>query len=364
MSLRFGSAEEAGLDRGELIGAYDALLGGIAGEAFAGAVALVARRGVIGGFWAIGERQVEPKSMAMTHDAVFDLASLTKAIVTAPLILHLAFRGRLSLDDPVARHVPFLRGEEAGSRTLRELLTHTGGLPASASIAWAEPPERRHEELRGVLRGLVGAGPVNYSDIGFYLLGLAAEAAGEASLAEQFRNVIRAPLGLFGASYGPIDADQRPVVPTERWQGELLHGVVHDGKARLMRSTAGHAGLFAPAIDVALFAQAVLDRGMGRFRRFLPEEAADLLLTPVEGMQDRRTLGWNVWSPRDVPGWSDLTVGHTGFTGTSFAVEPESGLLAVLLTNRVHPYRRSEDLLKAARAEFHAAVRRSVIGQD
>lgn len=365
MSLRFGSAQEAGMRRDTLVEAYGELLQGIAEGAFAGAVALVARGGVIAGFWAVGERAVDPQPEAMTHDAVFDLASLTKAIVTAPVILHLAEEGRITLDDPLAAHLPFLRGEGAGERTLRQALTHTAGLPASASIGWSRPPGERHQELRAFLRTLSPAGGVRYSDLGFYLLGLVAESAGGAPLTDLFTQYVRAPLGLFASSYGPLSPDERPIVPTERVHGRVLRGTVHDGKARLMGGVAGHAGLFAPAIDVALFVQAVLDLGAGRLRRFLSPEAAQLLLRPVEGMQqDQRTLGWNVWSSRDVPGWSGQTVGHTGFTGTSFAVDPQSGLLAVLLTNRVHPQRRSEDLLKAARARFHAAVQRSLIGSD
>lgn len=364
MSLRFGSAEEAGLSRDGLLGAYEELLSGVAEGSFTGAVALIARHGVIAGFWALGDRQTEPDEKAMTHDAVFDLASLTKAIVTAPVILHLASRGMLGLDDPISSHVAFLEGEEAGERTLRELLTHTGGLPASADIGWRRPAEDRHAELLRALDDLGPQGTVNYSDIGFYLLGLAAEYAGQASLGDLFHRIVRMPLGLFGSAFWPIDPQERPVVATESVDGRVLEGVVHDGKARLMGGAAGHAGLFAPAIDVALFAQAVMDGGQGRFGRFLTEEYASALMRPVPGMQDRRTLGWNVWSSREVPGWSAETVGHTGFTGTSFAVDPDADLMTVLLTNRVHPYRRSDDLLKEVRARFHAAIGTSVVRED
>ncbi len=355
MSLRFGSADEAELSRDGLVAAYEILLSGIEHDAFAGAVALIARQGVIAGFWALGMRRSHGWEAAMTHDAVFDLASLTKVIVTAPVILRLCSEGRLGLEDPLRDYLPWTSGSFAGDAAIKDLLTHRGGLPPTADIGWAKEPGERHAELLAGIGDAPRTGAV-YSDIGYYLLGCAAESAGGEPLPRLFERIVQAPLGLYGSGYGPHDGSGRPIVPSELRPEGLLEGIVHDGKARLMGGVAGHAGLFAPALDVALFAQAVLDNGSGRFGEMLPPAMDKLLCTAQTPPPERRGLGFFEWGARDgndffFPAW-----GHTGFTGTSFAIVPESGLLAVLLTNRVHPVRRPEERLKSVRSRFHRTL--------
>ena len=353
MSLRFGRPEEAGLEPDGLEAARQALEAGIAEDAFPGAVALVARRSVIVAAWALGLRQVAPER-AMTHDAVFDLASLTKAICTAPVVLRLAAEGLCDLHAELGALLPWTDGHFVSERTLLELLTHQGGLPPSADIAWAAAPEERHQALLAAIGDVPRPGVV-YSDLGYYLLGLAAEAASGEALAELFARFVQGPLGLYGAGFWPYEGDAL-LVPSEVLAGEALSGVVHDGKARLMGAPAGHAGLFAPALDVASFAQALLDGGLGRMGRFLPEESVRRMLSAQTPAVDQRSLGLFYWGGRDDPARPLELWGHTGFTGTSFAVAPRNELLMVLLTNRVHPHRRPESGLKAARQRFHEAV--------
>lgn len=353
MSLRFGRPEEAGLDPEGLEAARAALESAIVKDAFPGAVALVARHSVIAAAWALGLRQSAPER-AMTHDAVFDLASLTKAICTAPVVLRLAAENVLPLETPLGSCLPWTRGHFVSGRTLRDLLTHQGGLPPSADIAWAGAAEERHRQLLRAVGDTPREGIV-YSDLGYYLLGLAAQAASGESLDALFERVVRTPLGLYGTRFWPYD-ENALIVPSETLAGKLLKGSVHDGKARLMGVPVGHAGLFAPALDVAVFAQALLDGGAGREGRFLPEESVRLMLTPQTTADDRRALGLFYWGGRDDSRHPLDLWGHTGFTGTSFAVAPHQGLLMVLLTNRVHPLRRPESGLKAARQRFHEAV--------
>ena len=353
MSLRFGSADEAGLSRDGLLAAYAELLTGLEQDAYAGAVALIARRGVIAGFWALGLRRAP--GVAMPHDAVFDLASLTKAIATAPIILRLRAEGRLSLEDPVRRHLPWTQDSFAGDARILDLLTHRGGLPPTADIGWAQEPKQRHAELLRAI-GDVPQTQGIYSDLGYYLLGGVAEEASGEPLPRLFARIVQAPLGLFRSGYGPHDPQELPLVATEERPDGLLEGVVHDGKTRLMGGVAGHAGLFAPALDVALFCSAVLDGGVGRFGVMLPEEENRLLYTPHTDGEEPRGLGFFAWGERDGEGFRFPAWGHTGFTGTSFAIVPETGLLAVLLTSRVHPMRRPDERLKRVRSRFHRAV--------
>ena len=353
MSLRYGLPEEAGFDAQALDAARAALEDGITHDAFPGAVAIVARRSVVASAWALGLRQMAPPR-AMTLDAVFDLASLTKAICTAPVVLALSAQGALSLETPLGALLPWTRGHFVAVRTLRDLLTHQGGLQPSADIGWAGPPSERHRELLRAL-GEVPREGVVYSDIGYYLLGLAAEAASGESLSKLFERIVRRPLGLHGMGFGPL-GDEASVVPSEVLGGAALRGVVHDGKARLMGVPAGHAGLFAPALDVAAFTQALLDDGEGCEARFLPEASVRLMLSTQTTAVDRRSLGLFYWGGRDDSERPLALWGHTGFTGTSFALAPQQELLIVLLTNRVHPYRRPEAALRSARQRFHEAV--------
>ena len=353
MSLKFGRPEEAGFAPEGLEAARTALEDAIAQDAFPGAVAFVARRSVIAAAWALGLRQVSP-DRAMTHDAVFDLASLTKAICTAPVLLRLAADGRLPLDTLVGDCLPWTQSHFVARRTLRDLLTHQGGLPPSADIPWAAEPGERHRLLLLATATKPRDGIV-YSDLGYYLLGLAAEAATGQGLGELFRRIVGEPLGLQDTRFWPYAADAL-VVPSELREGVLLQGVVHDGKARLMGLPTGHAGLFAPALDVLTFAQALLDGGVGPLGHFLPEDSVRLMFTAQTKSVDPRSLGLFYWGGRDDPAHRLDLWGHTGFTGTSFALAPDQGLAIVLLTNRVHPFRRPEAGLKAARQRFHEAV--------
>ncbi len=353
MSLRFGRPEEAGLDPERLDQARLALVAGSERDAFPGAVALVARRSVIAVAWAIGLRQVEP-AKAMTMDAVFDLASLTKAMCTAPVVLRLAAEGVLPLETRVAARLPWTEGSFVGERSLQDLLTHQGGLPPSADIGWAQAAPERHRQLLQAI-GEAPRDGVVYSDLGYYLLGLAAEAATGESLDGLFQRIVREPLGLHGTRFWPV-GDDVLLVPSEEREGVTLRGIVHDGKARLMGTPTGHAGLFAPALDVAIYAQALLDGGLGRLGRMLPQSSVELMLTPHTATVDPRSLGLFYWGGRDDPACRLDLWGHTGFTGTSFALSPKEELLMVLLTNRVHPVRRPETELRQARQRFHEAV--------
>ena len=355
MSLRFGLAEEAGLDPVALGAVEASLAASIAEEAFPGAVALVARHGVIAGHWALGLRRVSPPA-AMTHDVVFDLASLTKAVCTAPVVLRLAAEARLDLAAPIGEVLPWTRSHFVARRTSLDLLTHRAGLPPSADIAWASEPAERHRMLLAAAGERPLEGSV-YSDIGYYLLGLVAEAVAGEDLGRLFARWVARPVGMERSGFGPFRDADAPLAATELVDGRPLEGVVHDGKARLMGVPVGHAGLFAPALDVALYAQCLLDGGRGRLGDILPGEYVRRMLAPAtDDRRDVRSLGLFYWGERDAGGRPLDLWGHTGFTGTSFAVSPAEGLVAVLLTNRVHPYRRPESALRAARQRFHEAV--------
>ena len=277
-------------------------------------------------FWGLAER--EPERRALDLNAWFDLASLTKVLFTVPELLRLVEDGLADLDDPLSVTLPELSrvegsNPELASRTLRQLLTHTAGLPASAPLhLWESTPDAIRERLLSEPWAL---GENVYSDLGYLLLGVVIERLrGEALGARPLTP---------GLSFTP---SAEWAVSTEQceWRGRLMRGEVHDEKAFALGGPAGHAGLFGTLAGVLNAAQGLLD-GTALSSAALTELRAPQ--TPT------RALGWE----RRYPGWSGgslcspQTIGHTGFTGTGCWIDFGRGYAWALLTNNVHPSRRS-----------------------
>jgi CubicO group peptidase (beta-lactamase class C family) len=246
--------------------------------------------------------------------------------------------------------------------TIRHLLAHTSGLPDTRKFyQWCSS---REELLRDLFATPLQARPgtrVAYSDLGFLALGeIVAAIAGE-PLDAAVRELVTAPLGMTSTGYAPLADAYRAAAPdrfaaTERRaDGTPWNGTVHDENARLMGGVAGHAGLFSAAADLAaLCAWWVGDAGVP-VPAALRREAES---GQTAGLGGSRGLGWVRGGDRfDILGgsWPASAVSHTGFTGTSLALDSPSGVWAVLLTNSVH-FGRDATAVKALRRDFHAAV--------
>lgn len=296
----------------------------------------------------------------MSAATVFDLASLTKVVATTTAILALAGQGQLGLSDPVTRYLPGFVACRDGPVTLRHLLTHTAGLPDTRTFyQWCGT---REELLHDLLATALTAPPgtqVSYSDLGFIVLGeIAAAVAGE-PLDAAVQRLVTGPLGLACTGFNPAAAPDRFAATERRADGMCWSGIVHDENARLMGGTAGHAGLFSTVADLARFAGWWVRGEDGpvpaRLRR-----AAETCGTV--GLGGRRGLGWVCPGDRhDILGghWPASAVSHTGFTGTSLALDAPSGGWVVLLTNAVH-FGRDNTAIKQLRRDVHAAVRRGI----
>lgn len=325
-------------DPGDAMGAAidEAVEQAIADRAIPGAVVIVGRRDRVLFRRAYGFREVEPERAPMTLDTVFDLASLTKPVATATSIIVLAERGALSLDDPLAKYVPECRGE--GAITLRHLLLHVSGLPADTP--GDDFAHGRDEAIRRIcrtpLRAPTGTRSI-YSDVGFVLLGEVVRRVASQDLDAFARAAIFAPLGMRDAGFVPSDALKARAAWTERVDGEWRAGVVHDPRAFLLGGVAGHAGLFATADDLAVYARMVLGGGQVDGKRVLSARSITAMIAPYDVPNGIHALGWWVDSRWRGTGLSPTAVGHTGFTGTSMWIDPDKDLFVVLLTNRVHP---------------------------
>jgi CubicO group peptidase (beta-lactamase class C family) len=365
-------------------GAAQAIEHGVANGAFPGAVLLVGRGDDVLFHEAFGQRSLEPAKTPMTRDIVFDLASLTKALVTTTAVMLLVREGKVRLEDRVTRFIPNFGVHGKTHVEIRHLLGHCSGLPAwrpfYKEIAKAEKKgTTRFSGLRGVRtmvfeaihrerpEYLVGAKAV-YSDLGFLLLGELIELITHQPLDRFCLERIFRPLGLRATAYIDLDrlrtqklvpvADM--IAPTERcpWRGKILCGEVHDDNAYAIGGVAGHAGVFANAADVHRMA-ARLQACAADQDDFLPG-AIVREFWRKDGIVPDSTwaLGWD--TPSAVGSMagqkpSATTVGHLGFTGGSLWIDRERGAHVVFLTNRVHP-RRDNERIKTVRPAVHDAV--------
>jgi len=307
---------------------------------------------------------VRPERLPMQRETLFDLASLTKPLATTTAILWLVHEGAVDLDAPVSKYLPAFSERDKDAVRVRHLLTHSSGLKPwrpfhelllakekKTGEHWLCTPAAREFILERVLRsGLVhepGAAAV-YGDLDFIALGALVEAVSKQRLDDFVRARICAPLGLsetffvpLGEGAGMPDALRRRTAATENcpWRERILWGEVHDPNAWAMGGVAGHAGLFASADDVMRYAQTLLDVWHGRSDA-LPR---DLLrsFTTRQRLPEKSdwALGWDTPTAGASSAgrhFSENSIGHLGFTGTSLWIDLPSEAIVVMLTNRVH----------------------------
>lgn len=291
-----------------------------------------------------GARALVPVREEMTLDTVFDLASLTKVVATAPAIMILYEQGKLDLEAPVHRYLPEFFGEGREHIRVRHLLTHTSGLKPGLP---KEPAWSGYKQgIRLALETLPDTPPdcqIRYSDINFILLGhLVTRISGE-PLDSFTHKHLYAPLKMSSTRFLPPADWRARIAPTERDEkGVMLRGVVHDPTARRMGGVAGHAGLFSTAADLARFTRMILGGGQLGGVRILKTETLQRMqrVQTAATLYERRGLGWDIDSSFSRPR-GDLfpigSFGHTGFTGTSLWIDPFSRSFVIFLSSRLHP---------------------------
>ena len=332
-----------------------------------GGVVLVARRGKIVLERAFGRMTYEKNASRVTPDTLFDIASLTKVVVTTTLAMILHERGLLDLESPVSRTVPEFQGEGKDAVLVKDLLAHSGGLLWWTDLFRKFEGKSREEAKRGYLAAICEM-PLDYpprskmvySDLGILLLGEILERVTAKDLEDLAKEEILDPLGMKDAMYRPAPSLRTRIVPTEidPWRGRLVHGEVHDENAFGLGGVAPHAGLFATARSLAVFAQMMLNGGAYGGRRLVNPETIAVFTRRADRVPgSSRALGWDTPSEPSSAGrlFSASSYGHTGFTGTSLWIDPERELFAILLTNRVHPTRENPKIAEL-RPAFHDAI--------
>lgn len=311
----------------------------IAAKNIPGAVVLVGHNGHVIYRKAYGYRALEPRHELMTADTIFDIASLTKVIVTTTCVMQLVEEGKVKPNDPVDKYIPEFAQNGKEDVTVRQLLTHYSGLAPDLDLAsmWGGKAAAYNMAFSQKPDNPPGSRFV-YSDINFITLGALVERVSGESLDRYAQEHIFAPLGMTHTRFLPPASWRAKIAPTQYDDtGHMLRGEVHDPTARRMGGVAGHAGVFSTADDLSKFAQALLSG-----TKILSPLTIDKMTSPQQppNATDVRGFGWDIDTPYASNRGDLLPVGsfgHTGFTGTSLWIDPVTDTYIILLANAVHP---------------------------
>jgi CubicO group peptidase (beta-lactamase class C family) len=350
----------AGFRRGDLLLAEATVEAEIRRGGFPGAALAIGRwdrtvveRGIGHLEWVLGSPVVDP------DNTVYDLASLTKVVATTTAVMLLVEDGKMDLDAPVQRYLPEFSGGRKGEVSIRQLLTHTSGLPAWADLS-GTPAEALRRAIATPLERAPGS-TVEYSDLGFVVHFEAAQRAAGEPLFQLLDRRVFGPLGMLSTTFLPGEGCPR-CAPTEtRSDGTPYQGLVHDPIAHAIGGIAGNAGLFSTAHDLSRFAAMLAFGGHLDGVRVLKSSTVDQFIRRQPGA-GTRALGWDTPAPagRGAAGVeiSPRAFGHTGFTGTSLWVDPDRGTWVVLLANRTFRPQASNEI-QAVRRTIHNWVARA-----
>ncbi|MCA9733549.1 beta-lactamase family protein [candidate division KSB1 bacterium] len=333
---------------------------------FPGAVLLCAQNAQILHYAAYGNYGYDDYAHALDKDAIFDLASVTKVIATTSAAMILVSDSLLHLDDKVSQYIPeFAEGERA-QITIRQLLTHTSGLPPYVRYFLEDltPQEIVNRIFSEPLIYKPGT-QYKYSDLGMITLGKIIEKITETSLDNFCEQHIFTPLQMSHTFFNPPIAFYDKIPPTEidPWRDRMVHGVVHDENSFALGGVAGHAGLFSSAADLAVFLQMILNGGVYDSQQILSLPVIQEFVKKQKTVKkSTRALGWDTRSKKGSSSGDSMSMfafGHTGFTGTSVWIDPKNDLFIILLTNRVHPTRTNRKIIEF-RPIIHNLIMRSL----
>lgn len=335
---------------------------GITDSVFPGAVLLVAQNGNILHKKAFGHLIYDPASPPMETNTIFDLASVTKVIATTTATMLCHDRGLIKLDDKVSKYLPKFAANGKQNVTIRNLLLHNSGFPPFKRFFLKY--KTGNEVLADIFNTRLDYEPGTktvYSDLGIITLGKIIEKVTKKTLDKFCADEIFLPLGMTETFFNPKKEFINRCAPTENddyWRHRQLIGEVHDEASAMLGGVAGHAGLFSTADDLAKLLQMLLQKGAYQGKQFIKSSTVEMFIKRPSD-KSSRALGWDT---RDGEGFSsagdlfsNVSYGHTGYTGTSVWTDPDKKLFVILLTNRVYPTRENIKLIRL-RPVIHDAV--------
>jgi CubicO group peptidase (beta-lactamase class C family) len=341
---------------------------GVGDLVFPGAVLLCARGDEILFHEAFGVPNLNHKR-PMEKNAIFDLASLTKPLATALSLSQLVKEGRVTLTTLLGDVLPAVLQTPKANISIDMLLRHTSGLPAHREFFTTMVREKKCS--RNALRKLIIEEPLEafpgaqqvYSDLGYMFLSWVVETLSGQRLDQFAREKIYAPLGIrdlffieLGRGGGPLEKERLVSTGNCPWRKKTLTGEVDDDNAWAAGGIEGHAGLFGDALSIHTLccemlnalthgSSLVLDPGV--FTSFVQKEEGRDYVAGFDTPSKLNSSAGRFFSKN--------SIGHLGFTGTSFWLDPDSGLIVILLTNRVHPSRANEKI-RAFRPRLYELV--------
>ena len=346
----------------------------IAAGDFPSAVYCIAENGDAVFADAIGDASREPESHPATLETVYDLASLTKPLVTGLLCARMIETGALHPDDFVSTHLAEFGREDKRSITVRHLVTHTSGLPAWRPLyLLADDPNDALEAIAEQPLDYKPGEHVIYSDLGFVALGFLLQRIASCTLVELATKEIFEPLTLKHTFFNPNAAIRTGIAACENgnsyerdmcerdftetkypgWRNEVIWGQVHDGNAHFLGGAAGHAGLFSTVDET----QRIANQFVGTSSELLSPQTCEMFRRNMtEGLNEARSFAWQLAATKDSSAGPSLppdAFGHTGFTGTSCWIDAERKRVFILLTNRTHARKLPFANINAVRREFH-----------
>ena len=347
--------------------AYDIAEAAIKDKAFPGATLAVGYRGKVA-LHAFGRLSYDAKSPSVNLHTMYDIASLTKVVVTTTLVEKLVegdFPVPLDLDAKIERYLPeWASGPQPEWRhmvTVRHLMTHTSGLPPFKEY-W-RTSKSKQDTLNKIFAEPLEYEPgtkMEYSDLGIILMAEIIERLTGKPLNVLANENIFGPLGMSNSMYLPPKKIWPTIAPTEfdkQYRHRQIQGEVHDENAAAIGGVSGHAGVFSTAPDLAAFCQMYLNGGVYAHQRIVRRATIAQFTAPQELAKGTRTLGWAVPTPGGLSGhyFGPHSFGHTGFTGTSIWMDPDRQLFVVFLTNRVYPTRENQKI-QDVRRKLHDAI--------
>ncbi len=348
--------------------AYEVINKAIADSVFPGAQMAILRKGELVSNKSFGHQTYDTSSPEISSETMYDLASVTKIVATTLLSMNLWEKKKIVLDIPVKSYLPEFSGGEKDNATIRHLLTHSSGAHWWTDL-WnqAANKEEAYKHIYDLPLDYAPGDSMIYSDLGLILMMDIIETVTGKPLDKLANSLFYRPLGMKNTMYTPPKELLGRIAPTEiggSMSRGLIHGDVHDENAFFLGGVSSHAGLFSTAEDLAVLAQMLINGGIYKHRRFFKPETIDYwttrqFITP----NSDRAIGWR--TPTTLKSsagdyFSEGSFGHTGFTGTTFWVDPNREIAIILLTNRVHPTRERKGIYKVRR-DFHNSVMRALL---
>ncbi len=345
---------------------------------FPSAVYLVAERGQVLFSDALGLAVAKPGEIPARRETVYDLASITKVLVTGLLMAQLVEDGSLRCDSKIGDILKPFGSTGKGDLTIRHLLAHDSGLEGWLPLyLLADSPDRILQTIAERPRAYETGSKVVYSDLNFIILQHVIETVLDISIREAAERRIFAPLSLHTTGFAPLrDVPQSRIAASETgnrferqtcvemgfmddsadndwFRKDVIWGEVHDGNAYFMGGVAGHAGLFSTADEVLSIALQFLP---DHTRLLSAETCRHFVDNYTAGLNEHRSFAFQLASTPASAAGSKMppqSFGHLGFTGTSLWIDPVNERIFILLTNRTHDHDLPFVNLNAVRRKFH-----------